>query len=69
MDSGETGMNPVAMTIVDPQKEYWPSRRFEPVTCSEVFFATHRTTAAWQSQQVAENQPKNIVRQNVYRCS
>ena len=26
MDSGERGMNPVAMTIINPQKEYWPSR-------------------------------------------
>ena len=26
MDSGERGMNPVAMTIIDPQKEYWPSQ-------------------------------------------
>ena len=25
-DSGERGMNPVAMAIIDPQKEYWPSR-------------------------------------------
>ena len=26
MDSGERGMNPVAMTIINPRKEYWPSR-------------------------------------------
>ena len=25
-DSGERGMNPVAMTIINPQKEYWTSR-------------------------------------------
>ena len=25
MDSGERGMNPVAMTIINPWKEYWPS--------------------------------------------
>ena len=25
MDSCERGMNPVAMTIINPQKEYWPS--------------------------------------------
>ena len=25
-DSGEKGMNPVAMTIIIPQKEYWLSR-------------------------------------------
>ena len=27
MDNGERGMNPVAMTIINPRKEYWPSRR------------------------------------------
>ena len=27
MDSGERRMNPVAMTIINPRKEYWPSRR------------------------------------------
>ena len=27
MDSSEIGMNPVAMTIINPQKEYWPSHR------------------------------------------
>ena len=26
MDSGERGMNPVAMTIINLRKEYWPSR-------------------------------------------
>ena len=26
MDSGERGMNPAAMTIINPRKEYWPSR-------------------------------------------
>ena len=25
-DSGDRGMNPVAMTIINPRKEYWPSR-------------------------------------------
>ena len=25
-DSDERGMNPVAMTIINPRKEYWPSR-------------------------------------------
>ena len=24
MDNGERGMNPVAMTIINPWKEYWP---------------------------------------------
>ena len=31
-DSGERGMNPVALTIINHQKEYWPSRRFKPAT-------------------------------------
>ena len=26
MDKGERGMNPVAMTIINPQKEYWPTQ-------------------------------------------
>ena len=26
IDSGERGMNPVAMTIINRRKEYWPSR-------------------------------------------
>ena len=25
-DCGEKGMNPVAMTIINPWKEYWPNR-------------------------------------------
>ena len=25
-DSGERGVNPVAMTLISPRKEYWPSR-------------------------------------------
>ena len=25
MDSDERGMNPVAMTIISPRKEYWPT--------------------------------------------
>ena len=27
MPSSESGMNPVAITIINPQIEYWPSRR------------------------------------------
>ena len=27
-DSGRRGMNPVAMTRINPRKEYWPSRVF-----------------------------------------
>ena len=26
MDSGEKGIDPVSMTIINPRKEYWPSR-------------------------------------------
>ena len=26
MDNGERGMSPAAMTIINPWKEYWPSR-------------------------------------------
>ena len=26
MDSGERGMNPVTLTVINPRKEYWPSR-------------------------------------------
>ena len=26
MNSGESGMNPGLMTIINPRKEYWPSR-------------------------------------------
>ena len=26
MDNGERGINPVAMTFVNPGREYWPSR-------------------------------------------
>ena len=25
-ESGERGMNPVAMTFINPRKEYWPSQ-------------------------------------------
>ena len=27
MDSGEKGMNPVTMTIINPRTEHWPSRK------------------------------------------
>ena len=47
MDSGERGMNHITMTIINPGKEYWPSRRFEPATsCSQVFNATDWGTRA-----------------------
>ena len=26
MDSSERGMNPVAMAIINPQKDHWPSK-------------------------------------------
>ena len=34
MDSHERGMNPVAITMIHPLKEYWPSQRFEKATSS-----------------------------------
>ena len=41
MESGEGGMIPMAMTIINPQKEYWLSLGIEPVTsCSQVLYAT-----------------------------
>ena len=36
MGSGERGMNPVAMTILNPRAEFWPSPRIDPATsCSQ----------------------------------
>ena len=36
MDSGERRMNLVAKSIINPQKEYWPSPGIEPTTsCSQ----------------------------------
>ena len=36
-DSGERGMNPVAMTIINPWKEYWLSLGLnQPPQCSQV---------------------------------
>ena len=47
MDSIERGMNPVTMTIINPQKEYWPSPgSIDPVTSySKIFYATDRGLA------------------------
>ena len=41
MESGERGMNPVAMTIISPRKEFWSRWRFEPATSCllQVFYA------------------------------
>ena len=37
MDSDERGMNPAAMTIISPRKEYWPSLWVKPATsCAQV---------------------------------
>ena len=47
MDSGERGMNPVAMIIINPMKEYWPgwgSNQRPPVLKS-----CRRTTEPWGS--------------------
>ena len=39
MDSIERGMNPVAVTIINPRKEYWPSPGIEPASsCSQVLY-------------------------------
>ena len=38
MDSDEREMNPVALTIINPRKEYWPSRRFERETSLYLVF-------------------------------
>ena len=41
MYSDERGMNPVAMTIISPQKEYWTSLGIELATsCSQVLYTT-----------------------------
>ena len=41
MESSERGINPVAMTIINPWKEYWASRGIEQATsCSQVLYAT-----------------------------
>ena len=32
VDCGEGGINSIAMTIINPRKEYWPNRRFEPAS-------------------------------------
>ena len=41
--SGERGMTSVAMTIINPRKEYWSSSGIEPATsCSQVPYTTDR---------------------------
>ena len=43
MDNGERGMNPVAITIISPRKEYWPSPGIESATpYSQVLYSTDR---------------------------
>ena len=42
MDSGERGVNPVTMTIINLQEEYWPSLSIEPaIFCSQVLSVLH----------------------------
>ena len=42
MDTDARGINPVAMTIINPRKEYWLSRRFEiAIYCSQAFYRTN----------------------------
>ena len=53
MDSGERGINLVAMTIIDPRKEYWPSQGWNhrlPVLKSAT-----QLTALWGSAHKNEN--------------
>ena len=45
MYSHEKGMNPVAKSIINPRKEYWPSPTIESATCSQVLYAINR--AMW----------------------
>ena len=41
-DSGEKGINPVTMTIIDILREYWSSPGIEPPTsCFQVLYATN----------------------------
>ena len=48
MDSGWRRMNPIAMTIINPQKEYRPSRGSNQGPCVHKFFtATDSATRAW----------------------
>ena len=52
-DSGERGMNPVAMTTINPQKEYWPTRgsnQGPPVL-------TNATMVMWESNGYVGKQP------------
>ena len=45
MDRDERGINPMAMTIINPRKRYWPSFGIEQATsCSQVLNATDRTS-------------------------
>ena len=66
MDSGERGMNSLAMTIIDHRKEYW---RLEAATsCSQVLYATDlamRTRLIW-SEYLTEYVTERIGDQGPY---
>ena len=49
MDSVERGMNLVAMTIINPGKKYWPSRRSKqgPPVLKSALLPTEERPKAW----------------------
>ena len=49
MDSGEKKMNPVAMTIINPRKECWPSRGSNQRPHIHVFESGALPTDLWGS--------------------
>ena len=54
MDSSERGMNPVAKTIIQPWKEYWPSRGSNQRI--SVLMSTGLPTELWGSAQTIEKE-------------
>ena len=53
MDGSERGMNPVATTVINPRKEYWPSRE-----CNQrhpVLKSLTLPTEPWCSPQLVKN--------------
>ena len=69
MNSCGREMNAVVITITNPQKEYWPSHRFEPSTsCSQVFYATDGATGALLMT-LQKNILENIVEQELRKAA
>ena len=50
IDSGEKGMNPVAITIISPRKEYWPSSGVETATGVESNQVLYGTDLAMEAR-------------------